>query len=430
MPEKGDVTDWIKAGGTKDELLKLCAEAPEFVDLVLDPGDPMRSARALVETEFTDDDGLRFLHRWRGIFWDWSGSCYRIAEDETVRSKVWRFLDGAYVSVSVGTKADPKFELHPFKPNRNKAGDVKAALEAITQLNLDDAPAWIAGRDQPPAHEFMALGNGLLHLPTSTPRPPTPALFNIVASEVLFDPVAPEPVAWFEFLDQILVDTESIAALQDWSGYCLAPDTTQQKILLCVGPRRSGKGTVARVLTGLLGKASVAGPTMNSLGGVFGLEPLITRALAVVSDMRVGKRTDTATITERLLSISGEDTLTVDRKYKDSWHGRLMTRLMILTNDLPALSDSSGALAGRYVCLLFPNSFYGKEDSALGGRLLDELPGILNWALVGSQVFLESISEDGQLAIGLEATEGFLGLQQAGGGPSERLRPTVPLKPS
>ena len=34
-----------------------------------------------------------------------------------------------------------------------------------------------------------------------------------------------------------------------------------------------------------------------------------------------------------------------------------------------------------------------------------------------SQVFLESIS-DGQLAIGLEATEGFLGLQQAGGGPS------------
>ena len=37
-----------------------------------------------------------------------------------------------------------------------------------------------------------------------------------------------------------------------------------------------------------------------------------------------------------------------------------------------------------------------------------------------SQVFLESISEDGQLAIGLEATEGFLGLQQAGGGPSGR----------
>ena len=34
-------------------------------------------------------------------------------------------------------------------------------------------------------------------------------------------------------------------------------------------------------------------------------------------------------------------------------------------------------------------------------------------------MLLESVSEDGKLTIGLEATEGFLGLQQAGGGPSE-----------
>ncbi len=37
-----------------------------------------------------------------------------------------------------------------------------------------------------------------------------------------------------------------------------------------------------------------------------------------------------------------------------------------------------------------------------------------------SQVLLESVLEDGQLMVGLEATEGLLGLQQAGGGPSER----------
>ena len=38
---------------------------------------------------------------------------------------------------------------------------------------------------------------------------------------------------------------------------------------------------------------------------------------------------------ERLLSISGEDTLTIDRKYRDPWTGRLPTRFMILTNELP-----------------------------------------------------------------------------------------------
>ena len=54
---------------------------------------------------------------------------------------------------------------------------------------------------------------------------------------------------------------------------------------------------------------------------------------------------------ERLLSISGEDTLTIDRKYRDPWTGRLPTRFMILTNELPRFTDSSGALASRFVDL-------------------------------------------------------------------------------
>ena len=35
--------------------------------------------------------------------------------------------------------------------------------------------------------------------------------------------------------------------LQDWMGYTLTPDTSLQKILLCLGPPRSGKGTVYRI---------------------------------------------------------------------------------------------------------------------------------------------------------------------------------------
>jgi putative DNA primase/helicase len=54
-------------------------------------------------------------------------------------------------------------------------------------------------------------------------------------------------------------------------------------------------------------------------------------------------------VVERLLSITGEDTLTIDRKYREPWTGRLPTRFMILTNELPRFSDSSGALASRFV---------------------------------------------------------------------------------
>jgi putative DNA primase/helicase len=87
-------------------------------------------------------------------------------------------------------------------------------------------------------------------------------------------------------------------------------------------PRRSGKGTIARVLTALLGRDSVVSPTLASLQTPFGLAPLIGKPLAIISDARLGSRSDQAAITERLLSISGEDGLTIDRKFMPSWTGR------------------------------------------------------------------------------------------------------------
>ena len=198
-----------------------------------------------------------------------------------------------------------------------------------------------------------------------------------------YDPQAGKPEKWLAFLDQVLVDETAISTAQEWFGYALSPDTSQQKIMIYIGPKRSGKGTMARVQTALNGKHSVAGPTMGSLGENFGLEPLITKPLAIISDARIGQRTDKSVIVERLLTISGEDTLTVGRKFKLAWTGRLPTRIAILTNEMLSLADGSGALVGRFVVLLFPTSFYGKENVGLTNELLKELPGILNWAIDG-----------------------------------------------
>ena len=156
----------------------------------------------------------------------------------------------------------------------------------------------------PSASEFLACANGLLHLPSGKLHPATPDYFCLTASEVEYDPAAKAP-QWSAFLRELLEkDQQAIDALQDWCGYTLSPDTSQQKIGGVIGPPRSGKGTIARILTKLLGATSVAGPWMNSLGETFGLEPLIPKSLAIISDVRIGSRTDKSTIVERLLSIS------------------------------------------------------------------------------------------------------------------------------
>ena len=86
---------------------------------------------------------------------------------------------------------------------------------------------------------------------------------------------------------------------------------------------------------------------------------------------------------ERLLSISGEDTLTVNRKYRDQWNGKLPSRLHVISNELPKLGDASTAIVGRIVLLLLSRSWLNREDRTLEPALLRELPGILNWALDG-----------------------------------------------
>src|SRR5262249_25859962 len=124
------------------------------------------------------------------------------------------------------------------------------------------------------------------------------------------------------------------------------------------------------------------GPTLASLGTQFGLSPLLGKPLAIVSDARLGGG-NVHQVVERLLTVSGEDMIDVDRKFRDPWTGKLPTRFMILSNELPRFGDASGAIAARFIVLQQTRSWLGKEDPHLTGALLGELPGILGWALDG-----------------------------------------------
>jgi putative DNA primase/helicase len=150
---------------------------------------------------------------------------------------------------------------------------------------------------------------------------------------------------------------------------------------------------------------NVAGPTLASLATNFGLATLVGKQLAVVSDARLSSgRYDLDIIIERLLAITGEDWVSIDRKYMSAVMLKLHCRFMLLTNEIPQLSDASGALASRFLLLHTPQSWYGKEDTGLTARLLKELPGILLWAVKG-WARLQEIGRFEQAASGKELLE-------------------------
>jgi putative DNA primase/helicase len=233
------------------------------------------------------------------------------------------------------------------------------------------------------ADTIDACSNGLLHVPTRTLIDHDPSYFNAVSVPFPYQAKAPRPDGWLRFLGQLWPDDpEAIDALGEFFGYVVSGRLDLHKIMLIIGPTRAGKGVIARILKSLVGQGNSTGPTLSSLGTNFGLQPLIGKPLAIISDARLGD-SETNVVVERLLSISGEDMLPIDRKYKAPWTGTLPTRFMVISNELPRFGDASGAIANRFIVLTLKRSWLGHEDPALTAKLLPELPGILSWALDG-----------------------------------------------
>jgi putative DNA primase/helicase len=369
-------------GDEDGQAVPLGQRDPATGRLVLSPRRTLPTAEAYAR-EFHQHAEGRTLHGYAGLLLEWRGNRYCQIEDEAVKHRLQPWLHAALRYVV--NRRTGEMELVDFESNPTTVKQALDTIRAYTHLPATTvAPSWLDDRKgRPPALEILPCRSANLHIPTGRILAPTPALFTINALEFDYDPDPEPPERWIKFLEQLWGDDlESVELLQEWMGYCLTADTSQQKMLLLVGPRRSGKGTIGRVLTNLVGAGNVVGPTTGSLAGNFGLQPLIDKSLAIVSDARF-TGDSVGTVVERLLCISGEDTLTVDRKFLGSVSMKLPTRFVFLTNELPRLNDASTALAGRFLVLRLTNSFYGQEDPTLTDQLLAELPGILLWAIEG-----------------------------------------------
>lgn len=356
--------------------------------------DPHRLARIYRDGRCYHAGSLKLRH-WRGTWWRWDGAAYRIAMEPEIRAELANCTKAEFDRINIDAILNhrgPKEPPTAHKVTSGLVGNVTLALTGYTLVPASvEQPSWLEVDPPFQADQVLAARNTLVHLPSlAEGRPhtiaPTPAFFASHALDYDFDPAAPEPETWHAFLKQVWPDDpETIKTLQEWMGYLLTPDTSQQKILSMIGPPRSGKGTIARVTKAMIGAANVAAPTLSSLAMPFGLAPLIGKSVAIVGDAQLSGRTDSAAVVERLLGISGEDDQTIDRKHLDSVTMKLPTRFMLSANEIPKLKNSSGALVGRMILLRFKESFQGREDSKLTGKLLKELPGILLWAIAGWQ---------------------------------------------
>lgn len=386
--------------------------------------EPVRLAEAFRRTHFEIEENATLV-RWARAWWKYDGVRFVEHDDELLLRDVYRFLDVVEVE-----KRNDKGEVWRERVTAKGriVNEVQRALFKVMPQLGPNMPQWTKRFDDDPNPEYlMACANGLLDMRTLQLVKPTPRLFATTALGAPWDPNAPEPTTWLSFLRSIWGDDkESIRALQQMFGYFLTPDTSQQKLFALVGPKRSGKSTIARILKALLGDDAVVNPTLGSLERPFGLAPFVGKMLAVIGDARLGGRGDQAAVVERLLSISGEDPISIDRKNRDPINVRLRTRVLLISNELPRLYDTSGALASRFLILTMTKSFYGEEDTLLERRLLQELPGILKWAIEGRQ----DLAEAGRFIVPLASEQAVADLEAISSPISVFLRDVCVIDPA
>lgn len=371
-------------------------EAPRPATILPSPAAPVKVARAIDETT-PAVDGIRCARWWEDDFYRWNGRHWEPWKDSAIEGWLYERTETAqYLApAKPGDEDDdtPAAEptYRPWTPNRRKIGEVQNALAKLV---------W---RYDGEAEPTLACANGNVDLTTWELKPATPRVFNLWSLPFDYDPSATCP-RWLQFLDESLPgDVEAHAFLAQWFGYVLSGRTDQHKIASLIGKRRGGKGTILRTLQHLLSPSAVAAPDITDLGSHFGRAVLIGKALAVMSDVRWNSNLSSEAL-KTLLMVSGDDSVTFPRKHQTDWTGRCGVRFMAASNDVPHFADRSNAIGSRMIHVKFTVTFEGREDFSLEAKLIEELPGILNWAMAG----LRQLDEQGRFTVptsGLEISQ-------------------------
>lgn len=325
------------------------------------PSRPMAVARELMDLR---EKPLRW---WQGAYYEHQGRHWTETSDDLIRQWIYQATEHATYTGADG-KGEPATK--GWNPTAGKVANVHDALSRGVVQQRDDPVA------------VMAMTNGVLDPADRQLVAHSADRFNLSCLPFAYDPDARCP-QWLDFLESSLPgDRQAHETIAEWMGYVLSGRTDLHKIGVLVGPPRCGKGTISRVLKAMIGQDGWAAPTLARLGSEFGLQSLIGKGLAVMGDVRWTSKHVIEAV-PIMLGVSGEDGFTVPRKHIGDWIGKLPTRLMLMSNDAPVFTDTSGALAGRMVYVAFHRSFLGAEDLTLERRLMTELPGILNWSLDG-----------------------------------------------
>lgn len=253
---------------------------------------------------------------------------------------------------------------------------IAAALEpfAATVDDLDADPA------------LLNCANGTLDLHSMELRPHDPADRLTKCTTAAYDPEATSET-WTRFLARVLPDDAERAYLQRVIGQALYGRVTEHLFPVLIGEGANGKSTCYDAVNHALGDyATVIDPSLlmasekgHRNAGPELMELLGTR-LVVGSETQEGRKLDEATMKR----LTGGDTLTARRLYREPVTWKPSHQLVYVTNHLPTVKGNDPAVWRRVRVVPFGVVVPPEErDPGLPLALEAEAEAVLAWAVAG-----------------------------------------------
>jgi putative DNA primase/helicase len=194
-------------------------------------------------------------------------------------------------------------------------------------------------------------------------------------------------------LMDILPEEDQRRLLQEFLGYVLYPGMPFHKMLFMYGTGRNGKGTIARVMQGLIPPEHRSAVPLEALDGSnrFQVANLFGSLMNVCSEPATSK----AFHTELLKKIMGEDDLDGEVKnVQKPRRFRNMAKFIIMGNRFPRVIDQTLSWWDRLLYLKFSKTYTQEQGNQVPDIeqkwLKEESSGIFNWLVEGFERLIEN----------------------------------------
>jgi putative DNA primase/helicase len=362
------VHDLIRTGAY-DPLARAKAEAPVLSEI----GNAERFAEA-----YRRD--VHYCHQ-KSSWLVWDGT--RFAEDKT--KTVERYAKATIRQLSRDALTIEDKEARAAALNFALRSETDHGIRALLSRAAAEEGVAIVDDDLDADPYLFNVANGTIDLHTGELCPHSRDDLISKIAPVHFDSDARCP-RWIQFLEEVFEPhPDAIAFVQRAVGYSLTGDIREECLLLLHGTGRNGKGTLLKTLQTTLGDyASTADfstfiAMRDDRGPRDDVANMRGRRFVVSQEVREGAPLAEATVKW----LTGGDKVRARNLYERSSEWLPSHKLWLAVNRKPIIRGTDAGIWSRIRLVPFSVSFEGREDKTLKAILLNELPGILAWAVRG-----------------------------------------------